>query len=586
VDDCVVRVARCEQHLQTRQQRDGLCRHVGAFDGARHHDVGKQQVDVHAASQHGQRLLRIVGLQHVVAEFGKRVDRGRLHLLVVLDDEDRLRSSPHGRARARRRLDGRLRRAGQIDLDGRAVADLAVDLDMAVALLHEAVSHAQPEARALAFGLRGEERIECALDDILRHACSCVSNGQHHVLPGGDIGHGRDVFVVEHRVRQLHRQPAAVGHRVSRIDREIEDHVLELMDVDQRVPQSARDDRLDTYRFTERAPKQIVHAAKRRRQIDDHGLQRLLAAEREQLRRELRAAVDRVDGLADPLARPRIAVMPAVEQFEIAAQYLQQVVEVVSDAARQLAHGFHLLGAKQCRAGLFELPAGVQAFGDVPRDLRETDERAVFAPDRVDHDVCPETLAILAHAPSLGLEASFACGNRQPAFRQSGCRVFWRIEAGEVRADHFFGAEALDSPRAGVPVRDRAVGREHEDRVVRDAVDEHPEALLAFDDGFVSNSLVRHVAHDFGKTGNATLFVFQSRDHDAGPEARAIAPDAPAFRLGTPRAPRRFEGGRGGALSARFRCMEHVEMPADDFLTREAVNLLAADVPRPDRAVA
>ena len=51
-------------------------------------------------------------------------------------------------------------RARQVDLDGRAVAFLAVDLDVAAGLLDEAVHHAEAEAGALADLLGGEEGLE------------------------------------------------------------------------------------------------------------------------------------------------------------------------------------------------------------------------------------------------------------------------------------------------------------------------------------------------------------------------------------------------------------------------------------------
>ena len=63
-------------------------------------------------------------------------------------------------------------RPRQVDLDRRAVAFLAVDLDVAARLLDEAEHHAEPEAGALADLLGGEEGIEHPLEQV-RRECRC-----------------------------------------------------------------------------------------------------------------------------------------------------------------------------------------------------------------------------------------------------------------------------------------------------------------------------------------------------------------------------------------------------------------------------
>lgn len=60
------------------------------------------------------------------------------------------------------RVDRRTGGAGQIDAHRRALSDLAVEANMAAALFDETVGHAEPQARALAFALGAEERIEGA----------------------------------------------------------------------------------------------------------------------------------------------------------------------------------------------------------------------------------------------------------------------------------------------------------------------------------------------------------------------------------------------------------------------------------------
>ena len=87
---------------------------------------------------------------------------GLAHRLMIVDQQDAQRPAL-GRAGLVRRpaprgLAARLRRrARQPDLDPRALADLAVDVDRAARLAGEAVDHRQAEAGALADVLGGEE---------------------------------------------------------------------------------------------------------------------------------------------------------------------------------------------------------------------------------------------------------------------------------------------------------------------------------------------------------------------------------------------------------------------------------------------
>ena len=110
--------------------------------------------------------LRCVGrIQRDVAERMQLRQHIVAHQPVVLDDQDGFVAalqSRCGRGLGRQRSSCRRR---QIHLDRRAVALLAVDLDVAGGLLDEAVDHAEAEAGALAGSLRGEERIEHLVED-------------------------------------------------------------------------------------------------------------------------------------------------------------------------------------------------------------------------------------------------------------------------------------------------------------------------------------------------------------------------------------------------------------------------------------
>jgi len=139
---------------------------------ARHDEVGEDQVDRLAAREPGHGGGRIGNGVDAIAELGERLLRRPAHPGIVLDQQHALAAARQFRRR-RFGTGVRLRRhvgARQVDLDARAVAELAVYLHVAVRLLDEAIDHGEAEAAALADRLGGEEGFEDVLDHVLRHA--------------------------------------------------------------------------------------------------------------------------------------------------------------------------------------------------------------------------------------------------------------------------------------------------------------------------------------------------------------------------------------------------------------------------------
>ena len=116
-------------------------------------------------------------------------------------------------------------------------------------------------------------------------------HGEHHVGAGRDVVVGAGVLVVELDVRGLDGQLAALRHGVARVDGEVHDDLLDLARVGLDVPEAAR----------RRAIVSSMSSPSRRRsifsmpgddlvQVEHLRLEHLLAAEREELPRELRRA--------------------------------------------------------------------------------------------------------------------------------------------------------------------------------------------------------------------------------------------------------------------------------------------------------
>jgi len=117
-------------------------------------------------------------------------------------------------------------------------------------------------------------------------------------------------------------------------------------------------------------------------------------------------------------------------------------------------------------------------LGDVARDLGEAEQGAVFGADRIDHDLRPETGAVLAHPPALGFEPSLLRRGPEDSRRKVGCLVLRCEEGREMCADDLAGLIALEAARARIPGRDMAARLEHVDGVVGDRIDQQLETLL------------------------------------------------------------------------------------------------------------
>ena len=354
VHDDVLRIAGSKQYGDVGLQLARLARHLRAADGAGHDHVRKEQVDLRAAVQHGQRAFAILGLEHRIAERAQHVDHGRAHAHVVFHHQHGFRAARDDAAQFHFLVRFGHQGTGQIDFDSRAHARFTVDADMAAALRDEAVGHRQAQARARPFRLGGEEGFERPLQHGAAHAVARIGDGQHHVLAGRHVDQVVHIVFIEHDIAQLDGQLARAIHGVARIDGQVQDDVFDLAAVDQGVPQPAPAHVHDVDGFAQGAPQQRIHIAHHAGQVGHHGFERLAPRKRQQVRRQLGAPLDGGNGRVEPLAHEAIRARQVLQQMQIAGNNLQHIVEVMRDTARQLAHGFHLLRLAQ---GVFGLGA-------------------------------------------------------------------------------------------------------------------------------------------------------------------------------------------------------------------------------------
>ncbi len=164
----------------------------------------------------------------------------------------------------------------------------------------------EPEARALARGLGGEERLEDAGERGRVHARAVVLDGEDDPRArlddlAADLEVADDVLGA-----RADGDVAPVGHGVAGVDREVEEHLLELARVDEDDRRGRFEARAQLDVLADQAAQHLLEARHDLVQVDDAGLQHLAAAEGEELARERLGAVAGGDHLLD-LARLRMA---------------------------------------------------------------------------------------------------------------------------------------------------------------------------------------------------------------------------------------------------------------------------------------
>ena len=325
--------------------------------------------------------------------------------------------------------------------------------------------------------------------------------------------------------------------------------------------------------------------------VDHLGAGRQLAREGEQVPGQPGAALRRLADVGEDAPQPFVVARQPLREPDAAHDDLEEVAEVVGDAARELAEGLQLLRLGHLLAQRVHGPLRLAPLGDVARHLGEADQGAAAAAiaalvvaDGVDHHAGPEAAAVLAHAPALGLEPPGPLGLLQRPLRHPGGAVLLGVEAGEVLADDLLRRPALDPPRARVPVGDPARGVEHEDGVVGHALHEQAEAPLALDEGLLRLPALGHVAGDLGEADHGAVPVAHGVEHGERPEAGAVLAHAPALGLGAAVAAGGLQGRLGPAEAAVLLGEEEGEGLADHLLGLVALEPARAGVPTGDPA--
>src|SRR3984957_12731557 len=252
--------------------------------------------------------------------------------------------------------------------------------------------------------------------------------------------------------------------------------------------------------------------------------------------------------------------------------------------ARKLPQRVELLRLSQLELESFHLLLGFATLGDVTRDLGETDQPVLVVAYRVDDDACPEKGAILANAPTLFLVAAALPCKPERARGPAGGLICTGIEPREVLADDFFRAVAFDALTTGVPVGNQAGRIDHVEGIIGDTIHQQPKMPLALPEGVGGLVPFGNVAGNLGEADELTPLIQRINDN-RGEELRAILAYPPSLGLELSAATGCFEGARRQPGLTIFLGIEHLEVPADDFIRVVSLDALGAGVPVADDAI-
>src|SRR6185503_10441981 len=181
-----------------------------------------------------------------------------------------------------------------------------------------------------------------------------VSARHRSDMPAGELG-------IEMNVGGRDSQRSASRHGVARIDRKIQDQLVDLTHVRLHPVEVRPGDNLEIDVFVDDPTQHLVNFSNHRVQVQYLRRGDLLSTERQQLPRQAAASFACLLDLFDVGKDARLDIGPSEEQLAVTENGGQQIVEVVRDSAGQLADRLHLLR-------LEELSFQPLLFGDVARD--------------------------------------------------------------------------------------------------------------------------------------------------------------------------------------------------------------------------
>ena len=312
------------------------------------------------------RLIGIVRREHIVGQPIEDGDGQFEHRSLVFHHQDRFATAIGG-SRPQHgwgRLAG-FDTTGQVDLEGGSHPRLAVNVDEAVILAHDAVDGGQPQAGALAHAFGGKERLENLTENAFIHAAAVIDDHQKHIFTGNRIRIIVEKCPLKAHVVGLDGNLAHTGNGIPGVDTQVGQDLIHLGRIDFNGPQLSLGLPPQFDIFADEPAQHAQHPFDGIIEIDHPGCHALAAGESEQLTRDVSRAVGGGNDLGQIDVQWIVLGHLVQGQFRVADDHAQHVVVVVGHAAGQTSHGLHLLGLEQLGLKSLAVGFGLPPVGDV-----------------------------------------------------------------------------------------------------------------------------------------------------------------------------------------------------------------------------
>src|SRR4029077_7684183 len=306
---------------------------------------------------------------------------------------------------------GRLLEAWQVNFEDASLRDLAVDPDVATALLYNSVDGCQSQAGALTEFFGGEKRLKNPQLRLAIHSAAGIRDRQHHIAARHRLRMLFSITFVNFDIACLDGDAPALGHGVPRVHRQVQEYLFNLSGVgfDSAKGRIERDFELDIR--ADQATQQDLHFPQRICEIEDSRLNKLLAAESEELAGQVCRGNARLSDYFEFLDGGVIRWKRGKDDIRISQYHGQQIVEIVGHAASEPANGIHSLRQPELFLHLFSSADVHNSAGN---------ENAFFGRQRPQTDFYGKLRPILAtseqlHASAHGAPARILCIERPMA---------------------------------------------------------------------------------------------------------------------------------------------------------------------------
>ena len=310
----------------------------------RHDHIGQEQVDHSRVTfDQGNRLGAVRAREYDVAIARKDPPHHVSQSVLVFNDKNRLgpveiARFSGGTTDCRSPVGGREQYS-----TGRPDTGFGVELDLPTGLSDNSEHRRQSEAGALAAGLGREERLKDVVEHGLLHARAGVTDSQPDVVTRCQSRIGLCVCLVDFAVLSVDGEETPVGHRITRVHRQVHEHLFKLSGVcfhERRICRE-RDDELDV--FADRSTEELLDSNNYLVQVEYHRLQYLPASEREELACEFGCAFGRHADLPKIILSCFFVIELFAHERRIVRNNGQKIIEVVRNTSGELAKTLHAL---------------------------------------------------------------------------------------------------------------------------------------------------------------------------------------------------------------------------------------------------